>query len=45
VIRDPEHMRALAQAARARQRLATTAEPQLETIDLSRYDALMGALP
>jgi len=42
VIRDPEHMRALAAAQAARRRL-TCDEPMLETIDLARYDALLGA--
>jgi len=43
VVRDPEHMRALAEAQRARRRLAEAAGPQLPAIDLSRYDELIGA--
>jgi len=42
VIRDPEHMRALSEAQQARRRLSHR-EPELEAIDLARYDALLGA--
>lgn len=42
VVRDPLHLRALA-AAQAVQRRLRSGEPQLETIDLARYDALLGA--
>jgi len=42
VVRDPEHMRALA-AAQAAQRRLVRRGPALETIDLSRYDALLEA--
>jgi len=43
VIRDAEHMRLVAEAAKARRRLEEAAEPQLEAVDLARYDALLGA--
>jgi hypothetical protein len=42
VVRDPEHMAALA-AAQAASRRLKGGEPQLEAVDLSRYDALLGA--
>jgi transposase len=42
VVRDPEHMRALAEAQAARRQLAV-GEPELEPVDLARYDALVGA--
>jgi len=42
VVRDPDHMRALAEAQAARRQLAV-GEPELEPVDLARYDALVGA--
>ena len=42
VIRDPEHMAALAAAKDAQRRLRH-GEPELPAIDLARYDALLGA--
>lgn len=42
VVRDDEHMRALAAAQEAQKRL-THREPELPPIDLARYDALVGA--
>jgi transposase len=42
VVREPEHMRALAAAQAARRRLKG-GEPELPAIDLARYDALIGA--
>jgi transposase len=42
VVRDPEHMAALAAAREAERRLRG-GEPELEAIDLARYDALLGA--
>jgi hypothetical protein len=41
VVRDAEHMAALAEAQRARRRLRDR-EPELAAIDLTRYDALLG---
>lgn len=41
VVRDPEHLTALAAAQEAQRRLGRS-EPELEAIDLSRYDALLG---
>ncbi len=42
VVRDDEHMRALAAAQEAQKRL-TRREPELPAVDLARYDALVGA--
>ena len=42
VVRDEEHMRALAAAQEAQKRL-THREPELPAVDLARYDALVGA--
>jgi hypothetical protein len=42
VVRDDEHMRALAAAQEAQKRL-THREPELPPVDLARYDALVGA--
>jgi len=42
VVRDPEHMAALA-AAQAAQRALRRGEPELFPVDLTRYDALLGA--
>jgi transposase len=41
VVRDPEHMRALAAAQEAQRRLQG-GEPELPAVDLARYDALLG---
>jgi len=41
VVRDHEHMRALAAAQEAQRRLKG-GEPELEAVDLARYDALLG---
>ncbi len=41
VVRDPEHMSALAAAQEAQRRLRG-GEPELPAIDLARYDALLG---
>jgi len=42
VVRDGEHMAALAAAREAARRLRS-GEPELEPVDLARYDALVGA--
>ena len=42
VVRDDEHMAALAAAQDARRRLRS-GEPELPAVDLARYDALVGA--
>ena len=42
VVRDPEHMAALAEAQRSQRRLAAR-EPELPAVDLARYDELVGA--
>ena len=41
VVRDPEHMSALAAAQEAQRRLRG-GEPELPAVDLARYDALLG---